>query len=412
MSFDDRMFCFADRAELLGAIFGDGTIEVRGKNGRRVTVGVSDRSAPWLAQVKRLFATVFGRHNLRKKNKNPKTGVTYFEFHITTHDVEALFGVSSKYDAGGRMVPPAWLGRDSEFLRRFIKGLVETDGCFSLDSTDMTPKFMLSQKNDYLSAWFVETLRGLKYPCDVSWAEAAQVNVPAICISEEVQRFGEWLQSDKWIALKERGESIGWEPRSAVVDRKNGGLPVFARDRVVLKTVPVEEQEQWRTLRAQGASIGAIAQHFGRANTVVWSATGDIVPTRQRSAEDLNLKPKPHYPRNADMEAVERWRAAALSGESITTISKRENVPQATINKATCDIRWDQLLAKRELQKNKLARMKEESQGDGRWKGDGHFGAPLTLKSYLSQHSGPADLVGKKFEVMLPESVRPPSEVK
>lgn len=373
MSFNDlsgRMFCFADRAELLGAILGDGTIEERGKNGRRVTVGASDRLKPWLSRVKFLFETVFGRYSLRKKKKNPKTGVTYFEFYVTTHDVEGILGLPDKYNSKGQIVPPRWVESNPEYLRRFIRGLVETDGCFSLTNEDKTVTFAFSQKNDYLTAWFVETLIKLNYPCRTSWGEAAGVNMPVISYDEEVQRFGEWLQSDKWIALKERGESIGWEPRSAVVDRRNGGLPVFARERVVLKTVPAEEQEQWRALRTQGASIGAIAQHFGRANTVVWSATGDIVPTRQRSAEDLNLKPKAHYPRNADMAAVERWRSAVLAGESIITISKRENIPEATINKATCDIRWDQLLAKRETQKNKLARMKVESQGDGRWKSE------------------------------------------
>lgn len=365
-----EVFALRERAELLGAIFGDGSIEERSHYGRRVSVGVSDRLLPWKERVEFLFDAVFGKDRASSRSrKNPKTGVTYYEFYTTTHEVMGIFGVDGKYNSKGQIVPPAWVQGHPELLRLFIRSLVETDGCF-YRSKDGTASFSLSQKNDHLTAWFVETLCSLGYPCRMCWHEAAKVNQPAINFAEATRRFGEWLKSDKWLALLDKGESIGWTPRSAVINRKGGGVPVVARERKILQSVPLHEQERWRELRAMGASIGAIAQHVGRSNTVISDVVCDIIPVTPRTAEDLNLKPKAHYPRNTDMEAVERWRTAALAGESGITISKRESVPEATINKATCDIRWDQLLAKRELQKNKLARMKEESQGDGLWKGD------------------------------------------
>lgn len=365
-----EVFALRERAELLGAIFGDGSIEERSHYGRRVSVGVSDRLLPWKERVEFLFDAVFGKGRASSRSrKNPKTGVTYYEFYTTTHEVMGIFGVDGKYNSKEQIVPPSWVQEHPELLRLFIRGLVETDGCFTREK-DGTVTFLFSQKNDYLTAWFVETLCNLGYPCRMCWAEQAQVNMPTINFAEAVKRFGEWLKSDKWLALLERGESVGWTPRSAVVNRKGGGVPLIVRERKILQSVPLHEQDRWRELRTMGASIGAIAQHVGRSNTVVMDAVGDIIPATPRAAEDLNLKPLVHYPKNVSTDIVERWRAAALAGDSGITISKRENVPEATINKATCDIRWDQLLAKREAQKNKLTRMKAESQGDGRWKGE------------------------------------------
>lgn len=358
-------FHMAERAELLGAIFGDGCVEQRGHRGQKVSVAVSDEWPRWLARVPALFDLVFGRWWRAKKKRRPGVAswVRNFEFHLTTHDLPAVLGIAAKYDSQGRMVPPAWVEKDPELLRRFIRGLVETDGCFSMSSdAHPLPRFSLSQKNDYLTAWFVQTLRRLGYPCWTCHGEDAGVNLPSITQHEEVRRFGEWVQSEKWEAVRD-----GHEPRPVVIDRKAGGIAVRPRERKVLKTIPIADQERWRVWRSRGASIVAIARHVGRSNNVVWSVVRDIVPARTASAESLGLRPRPSYPRAATLATVDRWREAALAGKSSRQIAKEENARAELVVAAVADIRWDQAIAKRRTEEARLARMMSEPEGDGRW---------------------------------------------
>jgi hypothetical protein len=113
--------------------------------------------------------------------------VTYYEYHVTTHDLYGMLGITEKYDRDGRIVPPSWIDH-GDMLRRSIIGLVETDGCFSVDAGDGTPSFTFSQENDYLAAWLTERLCRLGYPCYMSWGSAAGVNQPRITQTDAVKR--------------------------------------------------------------------------------------------------------------------------------------------------------------------------------------------------------------------------------
>ena len=358
-------FGFGDRAELLGAIYGDGYVQKRSRWGSKVSVAVSDGWPAWLHRVPELFELVFKRGVNVAKKKRRATSTKNYEFYVTTRDMEQVFGVAAKYTKERHIKPPMWIEADPEHLRRFIRGLVETDGNFSVDPTDGTPTFSLSQKNDYLSAWFVTRLRCLGYQCINSWANRASVNQPTLAHFAEVRRFGEWTQSEKWAAIKDQ---IAGKPM--VVDRKAGGIQVRARPRKVLKTVPLEEQERWRAWRTLGASHLAIARHVGRSANVVWDAVRDIVPEAPATAEQLGLEPRPRYPKRATSKTIERWRSAAETGESSASIGKRENVAAAVITDAVIDIRWKQQLAKRVQEEKRLARMMTAPEGLGRWTED------------------------------------------
>jgi len=362
MSFRDALdlLRFPERAELLGAIYGDGSIERKSRRGQKVSVGVSDVWPQWLSRVPELFEAVFGRYFVREKKRRGDT--RFFEFYLTTHDPLPIFGTPHKYDADGRIVPPLWVSADEEFLRCLLRGLVETDGNFYL-SPDGTPEFRLSQKNDYLSAWFVTTVSKLGYPCYMVYAEAAGVNQPQIGDRQHAQRFGEWLQSEKWRALIERG----FEPKPAVLDRKAKGRPVKPQEAIVHKTIRVSEQEQWREWRRQGASYVAIALHTGRSNSVVRAACCDIVPDKTATPEELGLKPRPRYPRAIAREEVEKWRAAAREGESARQIAKRCGVKDQVVQHAVADIRWDLRMEKKRLGRERMNEMMAQPQGHAPW---------------------------------------------
>lgn len=324
-------FCFDSRAELLGAVFGDGTVESRGHKGFRVSVGVSTKWPLWFERVPQLFHDVFGRYSQRVKSG----GVfEYHEFYVTTHDLKAVFGISGKYDQAGSIRPPDWLLTSELYLRLFLRGLVETDGCFSSASDGFD--FVFAQKDTFLTQWAARELSNLGFPCYVHHAKAAGVNQLRMGRSEDVARLGEWLQSEKWAAIREEFEG---KPR--VVDRKRA-VAAVAREAVVHKTIDLGEQAKWREWRALGASIVAIARHVGRANSVVHAAVCDIIPERTRTAEELGLKPAPRYPRNPSRDVVEQWRAAALRGMTDVEIAKQWSVPPGKVSDAVADIRWDQ----------------------------------------------------------------------
>ena len=69
-------FRFNERAELLAAVFGDGSIEKRGHKGHKISVGVSDTWPLWHARVPALFGLVCGRVFERRTQTSP-AGVTY-----------------------------------------------------------------------------------------------------------------------------------------------------------------------------------------------------------------------------------------------------------------------------------------------------------------------------------------------
>lgn len=348
-----------DRAELLGAVFGDGWVRPRGRRGVKVAVGVSDLWPQWHARVPQLFDAVFGRHSVCEKKG---AGSRFFEYYVTTHDIQPLLGITSKYDEGGRLLPPPWVQGDEELLRRFLRGLVETDGCFSV-APDGTLIFTLSQKNDCLSAWFVRILAERGFPAYLGVGVASGVNQSRVSVRHEVQRLGEWLGSEKWSALVDRG----FEPTTLVVDRRGGGVPVASRKAVRHKTIPVAEQEEWRRYRTLGASYSTIGLHFGRSNNVVMQATCDIVPVKPATAEELGLRPQPRIPRKVPSVEVEQWREAARQGDSARKIAKRFSRRASQVQDAVADIRFDMNIEKRRQAQENLAAMMTAPQGEAPW---------------------------------------------
>lgn len=332
----EQEFSYDARAELWGAILGDGCVEKRSHKGFRVSVVVSETWPLWLRRVPELMHAVFGDRVSHRKKPSISTSNVYHEHYVTTHDLRGIFGVEHKYDDNRNMVIPRWIERDDEYLRLMIRGLSETDGHFARCENSSSFKFSFSQKNKFLATWLTHTLAKMGYPAFQDTAEVAGVDVVAITRAEDVARFGEWLQSEKWAAIREEFEG---KPR--VVDRKRA-VAAVAREAVVHKTIGLGEQAKWREWRTLGASIVAIARHVGRANSVVHAAVCDIIPERTRTAEELGLKPAPRYPRNPSRDVVEQWRAAAMRGMTDVEIAKQWSVPPGKVSDAVADIRWDQ----------------------------------------------------------------------
>lgn len=330
-----------ERAELLGAIFGDGYIQVRGQKGRKIAVTCSEDYPEWLAQVARLFTIVFDEPPFHSAKKVGKHRRPHHEFYRTTHSLYTVFGVHGKYDSEKRIVPPGWVSEDREWRRRFLRGLAETDGMFKRRRDARYPRsdcanFLFAQKCDYLSQWVQNALADEGYIAKLYKAKAAGVWFVAVDVQDQVRALGEWLESFKWKALVESG----YDAERPRLNRKTGE-PMQAREAEYWDGIPREHQDHWRELRQLGASIVAIARHYGRSNSVVQKVVADIVPTRTASARDLGLRPKPRMPRHVDEAEVQQWRGAVAAGESAAAVAERFGRKRHAVVEATTDVVWD-----------------------------------------------------------------------
>lgn len=332
-----------ERAELLGAIFGDGYIQVRGQKGRKIAVTCSEDYPEWLAHVERLFTTVLGEPPFHSVKKVGKRRVRpHHEFYKTTHNLYAVFGVHGKYDSEKRIVPPDWVSEDREWRRRFLRGLVETDGMFKPQGDARYPgardavRFMFAQKCDYLSTWVQNALVDEGFRAKRWKSDSAGVWYVRLYEADQVRALGEWLESFKWKALVE----TGYDAERPRLNRKTGE-PMQAREAEYWDGIPREDQYHWRELRQLGASIVAIARHYGRSNSVVQKVVADIVPSRTASARDLGLRPQPRLPRHVDEAEVQQWRGAVAAGESAASVAERFGRKRHAVVEATSDVAWD-----------------------------------------------------------------------
>jgi|GEM_PF-2699924 len=202
------MIASADLALLLGAIYGDGYITpVPRASTYRVAMCSGDKYPAWRAEIKRLFTVVFGRFNECQKRT---TKTPFFEIYINVRNVHDVFGVSSKRSPDGSMVPPAWVNDSPEFRRQFLRGLVETDGCFTVRKDARYPGkrwglFVFSQKDTVLSTWVKQQIESQGITATMRFGKKSGTWNVSVNHQSDVVRLGEWLDSFKWRQLLATG---------------------------------------------------------------------------------------------------------------------------------------------------------------------------------------------------------------
>lgn len=322
-----------DLALLLGAVFGDGYIQKVPKcSTYKIAVTSGDKYPTWLAEIPRLFQVAFGR--LPNKHRKKRVKKPFFEFFLNVKNLWDVFGIDAKYSKEHHLVVPAWIEADPELVRQFLRGLVETDGCFHIRKDKRYPlkgwvSFVFTQKDEVLTNWVLAVLREHGFPARKGYGKKAQAWAVRVDVQREVVHLGEWLESFKWQQLL----ASGFEPRV-------GRISATRRVAKVLSTIPKVDQDEWRSLRKRGASVVAIARHYSRSNNVIQDVVCDIVPVRAASCEELGLVVRPRFPRESNISATEvsEWRAAVSNGESAKQVALRFKRPSWTVVEATCDL--------------------------------------------------------------------------
>lgn len=324
-----------DRALLLGAVFGDGYIQKRGRDSYKVVVTSGNQYPAWFDRIDGLFDRVFGSKPRVYEKPRPEgspvdPGYRFCEKYLTVSGSTLLaeLGVLNKYEPGhgfGSEAPrfvgvPEWVSCDPDAVRSFVLGLVETDGCFNYatDSRCLRAtkwvRFSFTQKDDGLSRWFQSALLNNGVVSRRDWGNASGTWRVVVSEQSDVKRLGEWLGSSaKYAALLASGQG----PRTQPINRKTGE-PLKLLQARFFPSLDMTWQLAWRDLRSAGVSLDKIAKAYRVARTTVYVVTRDVSPAIRMSPSEADHVLARHFDKNGKPEprVWDPRRTRSSSGEA------------------------------------------------------------------------------------------------
>lgn len=130
-----------DLAEIVGIHFGDGSMEYGRNYTYRLCYALDSRNEEYVSHVKRLFRKVFGIR-LSDYTYKDRNCTTLYVFSKALCDFMLSIGTptSPKKD----MLIPVYVFDDERLAFRFLKGLFDTDGCFTLQK-DRKYRYLLAR---------------------------------------------------------------------------------------------------------------------------------------------------------------------------------------------------------------------------------------------------------------------------
>lgn len=122
-----------DLAELIGIILGDGCLE-RFPRTERLYVSCNSEAAQFIQHVSKLMESVFHkRPHLRKRRDANCVDINLYQQNISFR-----LQLPTGNKVANNVAIPAWIKEEPSYLVRCLKGLFETDGCFSEDKANYT----------------------------------------------------------------------------------------------------------------------------------------------------------------------------------------------------------------------------------------------------------------------------------
>ena len=206
----------ADTACLLGAVYGDGSIEDRGAS-IKVAVSADNKRPSWPLRITELFERVFGSSPLHS-SRTATPGFTEYYLHLPRERVWDAFGLTSKYVPGHpprlsggisnpdarKRTPPPWI---EPYAGSFALGLVETDGWFlpRRDRRCRTERyeFGFAQKDEMLALWMWSRLVDIGVVAGFGWGEASGTWWTRVGRQDQLGAVATWLGEpcSKWGAI-------------------------------------------------------------------------------------------------------------------------------------------------------------------------------------------------------------------
>lgn len=172
-----------DLAELIGAVLGDGHI---GKFPRCDSLRVvgNFKNQGFIKRYALLIEQVFGRKPTVKKVRHSNaTTITIYEKHISQR-----LGIPTGSREGLRIRIPGWIMKNKQFIIRYLRGLYEAEGSYSVHLKTYTHKFSFSNTNQSMLKNVVKLLKVLGFS---PHADSLRVQISK---QEQVERAVELLQ--------------------------------------------------------------------------------------------------------------------------------------------------------------------------------------------------------------------------
>lgn len=134
-----------DLAELIGIILGDGHIGALARTESLRIVGDAQKMG-FVNRSADLVQKVFGKKPTIKQNPNTNTvTITIYEKHISNR-----IGIHTGAQGNRVLRVPRWILRQDEPARRYLRGLYEAEGSYSVHKPTYTYKFIFKNSNDSL----------------------------------------------------------------------------------------------------------------------------------------------------------------------------------------------------------------------------------------------------------------------
>ncbi|OGG36721.1 hypothetical protein A2110_00080 [Candidatus Jorgensenbacteria bacterium GWA1_54_12] len=153
-----------DLAELIGVIWGDGSIhEFQRTEG--LDIASNSENKGFIRRYRSLVKRVFGKGPaLYKSKKSQCIHIRIYEKYISKR-----LGIPTGNRGKKSIIVPSWIDRKREYVIRFLRGLYEAEGSFNIHLPTCTYKFIFTNRNKSLLNAVEKRLKRLGFHPHYSW---------------------------------------------------------------------------------------------------------------------------------------------------------------------------------------------------------------------------------------------------
>jgi hypothetical protein len=131
-----------DLAELIGVTLGDGTITQYART-EEIRIFSNSNNKGFVERYSSLVEQIFEKKPYVVKEKN----VNCIKISLYQKEISKRLGVPIGKRADATIIVPDWILRDKKYIVRYLRGLYEAEGSFSVHKPTYTHKFQFSNRN-------------------------------------------------------------------------------------------------------------------------------------------------------------------------------------------------------------------------------------------------------------------------
>jgi hypothetical protein len=152
-----------DLAELIGVILGDGNLSIFPRT-ERLLIFSNSNNKGFINRYARLVEKIFEKRPAVKNLVTSKcTRISIYEKHICKR-----LGMSSGSKSKKHFTVPRWILKERNFVLRYLRGLYEAEGNFSMHKPTCTYKMFFSNSNISLERIVYRLVKGLGFHPNLS----------------------------------------------------------------------------------------------------------------------------------------------------------------------------------------------------------------------------------------------------